>query len=266
MMMIIIIIIIMTIESVEQRPGWGVHVFATTFHLLFIEMSIPCLVPPGRNLWCGQVRPAPRVAPWSSVGHIIDVVNHVVQHIIQHVSMFSYLFWKKWQKQRGSEDLRGTSRFAERSESRGICAKSWRVWLAKIARLTATESWVWLGAWPWMISTSVVSVTTTLFESGGRPNHPSYPSCKGFKLWLEEIIRNRCLTMFNIRNLCLTVSITVITVPKMCSSSLQQVEVNPGDVLMAMVGAHPRHGGRIFKVGWPYYLSIHAIHRLYSHI
>ena len=103
-------------------------------------------------------------------------------------------------------------------------------------------------------------------KSGGRPNHPSYPSCKGFKLWLEEIIRNRCLTMFNIRNLCLTVSITVITVPKMCSSSLQQVEVNPGDVLMAMVGAHPRHGGRIFKVGWPYYLSIHAIHRLYSHI
>ena len=89
--------------------------------------------------------------------------------------------------------------------------------------------------------------------------------------------RNRCLTMFNIRklcltvsitirNLCLTVSITVITVPKMCSSSLQQVEVNPGDVLMAMVGAHPRHGEWIFKVGWPYYLSIHAIHRLYSHI
>ena len=63
-------------------------------------------------------------------------------------------------------------------------------------------------------------------------------------------IRKLCLTVsITIRNLCLTVSITVITVPKMCSSSLQQVEVNPGDVLMAMVAAHPRHGGRIFKVG-----------------
>ena len=129
MMMIIIIVmmiimIIMTIESVEQHPGWGVHVFTTTFHLLFIEMSIPCLVPPGRNLWCGQVRPAPRVAPWSGVAHIIDVVNHIVQYIIQHVSMFSYLFWKKMAE---AKRLRGTSRFAERSESRGICAKSWRV-------------------------------------------------------------------------------------------------------------------------------------------